>query len=158
MVDAPVVGGHIASVQKQSLLDCRQLELLSTTTQSNGNSRLLKLLMGVEISTRPVNKSGSEGNRASRTSRKRRAAPNTAAFLRLADMVNSPWRVCSVGCRELRRWPIGVHGPPPFINKFLLSETLLRLHSTLTTTSTCHHGSYQEEGYVCYGPIAVSDR
>lgn len=98
-----------------------------------GDSRLLKLLTGVEISTRPVNKSGREGNRASRTSRKRRAAPNTAAFLRLADMVNSPWRECSVGCRELRRWPIGVHGPPA------LYQQIFVIRNSSSSSLNTHH-------------------
>lgn len=43
---------------------------------------LLKLVTGVEISTRPVSKSGSPGNEVNSKSRKAAAAPNRAAFRR----------------------------------------------------------------------------
>ena len=41
----------------------------------------MKLVTGVEISTRPVNKSGSPGNDMKRRRRTAAAAPNRAAFL-----------------------------------------------------------------------------
>lgn len=51
-------------------------------------SHLLKLLTGVETSTLPVKRSGSEGNRTHRRSRNRTAAPKTAACLRLTSIIS----------------------------------------------------------------------
>lgn len=48
---------------------------------------LLKLLTGVEISTRPVRRSGKEGKPRKRSSRSAEAAPNNAAFRRSMTIV-----------------------------------------------------------------------
>jgi hypothetical protein len=45
------------------------------------NIHLLKLVTGVDISTRPVNRSGSPGNEVKRRSRTAAAAPKSATFL-----------------------------------------------------------------------------
>ena len=44
--------------------------------------RLLKLVTGVDISTRPVRRSGNEGKAAKRTNRNSAAAPKRAVFRR----------------------------------------------------------------------------
>jgi hypothetical protein len=56
------------------------------------DSRLLKLVTGVDTSTRPVSKSGREGNKSRSKSRRARAPPNTAAFLRSTGMLTSTGR------------------------------------------------------------------
>ena len=56
------------------------------TTQLSETDRsyihLLKLVTGVEISTRPVSRSGNEGNAAKRSRRNAEAALNSKAFRR----------------------------------------------------------------------------
>lgn len=101
-------------------------------TTSRDHSRLLKLLTGVETSTRPVNKSGREGKRTMRRRRKRKAAAKTPALLRSSDITknqkNLPESIVSSRLDRLevnlltmftRRWPwaaktdgtSAVHGP-----------------------------------------------
>jgi len=53
------------------------------------NVRRLKLLTGVETSTRPVSKSGNDGKRQTRSRRSTKAAPNTATLRRSTAMTAS---------------------------------------------------------------------
>lgn len=66
-----------------AIIDCRE------------SSRLLKLFTGVETSTLPVSKSGNEGNKTERRSRRTKAPPNTATFRRSTAMMrfNTNWTV-----------------------------------------------------------------
>lgn len=57
------------------------------------NIRLLKLVTGVEISTRPVRRSGKEGNPRKRNNRSAEAAPNNAVFRRSMTIVRIERRV-----------------------------------------------------------------
>lgn len=93
MEHAAIVRGNIAGVHKQAFL---HLSHKSAPQSQQGQchpasqySHRLKLLTGVDTSTRPVNKSGSEGNRTQSSNRKTKAAPKTAAFLRSTDMANN---------------------------------------------------------------------
>lgn len=49
--------------------------------RGHSNLHLLKLVTGVDISTRPVNRSGRPGKEVKRRIRTAAAAPNNAAFL-----------------------------------------------------------------------------
>jgi hypothetical protein len=79
---------------KEKRYDYRGIVLLVLGIVSNnsrelcGHSlRLLKLVTGVDISTRAVRRSGRPGNPVKSSRRKAAAAPNRAAFLRSIFMV-----------------------------------------------------------------------
>jgi len=78
VVNSSIVGGNIMVVQKESLL--YYLVSALTLKPKPANSHLLKLVTGVETSTRPVNKSGRPGD-VKRSSRTAAAAANNVAFL-----------------------------------------------------------------------------
>lgn len=73
MVDAAVVGRDIVVVQKETFLYCKG-SVSKTKTQGADRLRRLKLVTGVEISTRPVSRSGSPG-RSVKMANRRTAAP-----------------------------------------------------------------------------------
>ena len=79
MVDTAVVGGDIMIIEEEPFLYCKTLALLVVLALQI--IRLLKLVIGVDISTRPVNKPGSPGNEVNRSRRAAAAAPNSAALL-----------------------------------------------------------------------------
>ena len=79
MIDAPVVWRYIVIVKKESFLHYNVVSYWKVRISCF--LHLLKLVTGVDISTRPVNKSGSPGNEVKSSIRTAAAAPNTAAFL-----------------------------------------------------------------------------
>jgi hypothetical protein len=80
MVDTAIVRRHIVVVKEQALLYCSWLDL-DNVHRMELILRRLKLVTGVDISTRAVNRSGSPGKDVKRRNRTAAAAPNRAAFL-----------------------------------------------------------------------------
>lgn len=80
-------------MEEKTLLDYRYMNELvqligSTLSDLNkNNKRLLKLVTGVEISTRPVKRSGNEGKLVNRSSLSAAAAPKSRAFRRSIAIV-----------------------------------------------------------------------
>jgi hypothetical protein len=79
VVDSSIVWGDIVGVEEEAFLHWK---LISKTTRCKLgiNLHLLKLLTGVEISTRPVKRSGRPGKDVNRSKRTAAAAPKRAAF------------------------------------------------------------------------------
>jgi hypothetical protein len=80
VVNAPIVRRDIAVVKKEALLHYYK-SASGTLQEGMLNLHLLKLVTGVEISTREVIRSGRPGKPVKRRSRTAAAAPNSAAFL-----------------------------------------------------------------------------
>jgi hypothetical protein len=77
---APFVGRGIARVEEQAFLHCS--EILAERHPSYWEcAHLLKLLTGVDTSTCPVRRSGSQGKKAKTRTRTSTAAAMTATFL-----------------------------------------------------------------------------
>ena len=75
MEDATVVGRHIVIVQKQTFLHWKKSQPAAIGWRiAESNLHLLKLVTGVEISTRDVNKSGRLG-KATKSNNRKSAAP-----------------------------------------------------------------------------------
>jgi len=77
VVNATVVGGDIVVVEKEAFLHCE--ELARPIAGFEGDVQRLKLVTGVEISTRPVNRSGNPGSSVKMASRRAAAPTNRAA-------------------------------------------------------------------------------
>lgn len=134
--DTTVVRRYISRVEKQAFLHWEFRVRLCGRINIGGYSRRLKLLTGVETSTRPVNKSGREGKRQTRTRRGIKAALNTATLRRSTAMTGNgiDWRnallcSCPLKAEEPRR-PQRTGHPPSAEKKvienffFLLSATV----------------------------------
>ena len=91
VVYATIVGGDIVGVEKEAFLYCwlRQLRELPRPefTEVELRVRLLKLVTGVEISTRPPRSSGSEGKAVKSNSLRAAAAAKREAFRRSIAMI-----------------------------------------------------------------------
>lgn len=104
MKDAAIIGRNVSSVQKETLLYCHD-QNVSEIAQiySVEYVRLLKLLTGVETSTRPVKRSGRVGNVVESSIRRAIAAPKAQSFLlstgilHITDCAISSCRVKLVG-------------------------------------------------------------
>jgi hypothetical protein len=81
VVNPAIVRRDVVLVEKKALLYCTFLLVIPPRTNSFYHLRLLKLVTGVDISTRAVNKSGRPGNAVNSKRRTAAAAPNTATFL-----------------------------------------------------------------------------
>lgn len=84
MVDTTIVWGNIMCVEKYAFLDyCHISNAVDPGIFAGvGYSRRLKLVTGVEISTRPARKSGKEGKLKNRVKRIRHAALKSSSFRR----------------------------------------------------------------------------
>lgn len=85
VVDAAIVRPDIVVIEKETFLYCSRIEVSMLFRRCKkecelGGLHLLKLVTGVEISTRSVNKSGKPGDKEKRASRRRTAPRNTPAF------------------------------------------------------------------------------
>lgn len=89
MVNSTIVRGDIVCIEEDSFLYCCACQQRLKNFH-NGYTHLLKLVTGVDISTRPVNKFGRPGNEVKRMSRKAAAAPKSAAFRRSIFISNLP--------------------------------------------------------------------
>lgn len=89
MEDAAVVRVDIVFIEEQAFLHCFNPKKKESAWREwgggSGNMRSvvhrLKLVTGVEISTRPVNRSGRPGKKANRASRRAAAPAKTPALL-----------------------------------------------------------------------------
>jgi hypothetical protein len=80
VVEPAIVGGDIVGVEKEALLYCRKVRILlyCISLVSNGNGcdiHLLKLVTGVDTSTRPARRLGRPGKTVNSRSRSAAAAP-----------------------------------------------------------------------------------
>jgi hypothetical protein len=75
-------------VEEESFLYCFNVSF-EVIVSSYGVLHLLKLVTGVDISTRAVNRSGRPGKEVKRRSRTAAAAPNNVAFLLSMFIVDS---------------------------------------------------------------------
>lgn len=135
--------GLLGLFQDVSSLDCSAIGLVPYRI------RRLKLLTGVDTSTRPVSKSGNDGKRQIRSSRSTKAAPKTATFRRSTAMTERRvGRELLAGCwsvvllfqlslkaaeerkAEEPRTPV-VHGPPGLVKKKLSRNFLLLISKTV---------------------------
>ena len=92
MEDAAVVWGDIVGVEEDSLLNwdphlCQFSKVSFDCNRVSLYARLLKLVTGVEISTLPVNRSGSDGKAVNRSRRTAIAEPKSTAFRRSMAML-----------------------------------------------------------------------
>lgn len=88
MEDTTVVRRDIPRVEEETLLHCRTGQTEQFSSLNFKHARLLKLLIGVETSTRAVRRSGSEGKATKSSSRRATAAAKTPAFLLSTGMVD----------------------------------------------------------------------
>jgi hypothetical protein len=92
--DTTIVGRNISSIEIQSLLyytiEGQSICSYNSITLLPGYLHRLKLLTGVDTSTRPVSRSGNDGNRHIKSSRRTKATPNTP-IMRLSTAM-----LCSV--------------------------------------------------------------
>jgi hypothetical protein len=79
VVDSAIVWGDVVIVKKETFLYYPEISFGFILWQVY--SHLLKLVTGVDISTRAVSSSGRPGNDVKRRSRTAAAAPNSVAFL-----------------------------------------------------------------------------
>jgi hypothetical protein len=87
VVNSAIVWGDVVIVEKQSFLYYSNVSL-ETIPRGWLFLHLLKLVTGVDISTRAVNKSGKPGKEVKRRRRTAAAAPNKAAFLLSTFIIN----------------------------------------------------------------------
>lgn len=102
-----VVPGGKRRRHKERHYECKERDLLvlvvcqyaSNAARRSNYVHRLKLVTGVEISTRPVRRSGKEGNARKRTRRTAAAKPKSSAFCRSiaighANQVTASWETC----------------------------------------------------------------
>ena len=97
MVDSAIVGRDIVIVKEETLLYCT-LVSQKLLCEAKGGLHLLKLVTGVDISTRAVNKSGRPGKEVKRRSRTAAAEANRVAFLRSTFIVLCAIRKMKQNC------------------------------------------------------------
>lgn len=82
MVEAAIVGRHVVGVEEEAFLYCNLCQTSVVPSQSEVvyNIRLLKLVTGVDTSTRPARRLGSPGKTVNSKSRSAAAPPKRSAF------------------------------------------------------------------------------
>lgn len=78
--DTPIVRVDVVCIEEDALLYCNHTCLAASTAQSVNHVRRLKLVTGVEISTRPVRRSGKEGKAVNSSRRSTAAEANSNVF------------------------------------------------------------------------------
>lgn len=75
-----IIRRDVMSVEEKTFLHCLSKSQHCPQDPRLSTLHLLKLVTGVEISTRPVRRSGNEGNAVNKSNRRAAAAPKTKAF------------------------------------------------------------------------------
>lgn len=94
MVEAAIVGRDVVRVEEESFLYYKSCQISSIALASPGmesNIRLLKLVTGVDTSTRPARRLGRPGKTVNSSSRSAAAPPKRSAFCLSTAIVAQLW-------------------------------------------------------------------